>query len=114
MREELTFYASSGNSQGNYRFLFKPILIYLSKKKSEENYLNNKIKQKEELIKILENKKTQNSNNFIDKINTKYIFTKTTFKDFPEISSTQINKQEADTLISKIKNILKKRVPHVD
>lgn len=96
------------------KFMFKPVLIFISKKKSEENYLNNKIKQKEELIKILENKKTQNYNIFIDKINTEYKFNKFTFKNFPELASSQIDKQQADNLIHKIKKILKERVPHVD
>ncbi|MFA5075205.1 MAG: hypothetical protein WC436_03830 [Candidatus Babeliales bacterium] len=97
------------------RFMFKPVLLFLEQKKQKDLLLKSKIEKKENILLKIENKKIENFSVFKEKIFKKYKFKSPELEQIStNIQFKKVDKNEADKLIQVIKDILVKRVPHVD
>lgn len=97
------------------RFMFKPVLLFLEKKKQKDLILKNKIEKKENILLKIEHKKIKNFSIFKEKIFKKYKFIAPEIKQIPtSIQLKKINKDEANKFVQVVKNIILERVPHVD
>ena len=92
------------------RFMFKPVLLFLEQKKQKDLLLKSKIEKKENIL-----LKIENFSVFKEKIFKKYKFKSPELEQIStNIQFKKVDKNEADKLIQVIKDILVKRVPHVD
>ncbi|KKP24238.1 MAG: hypothetical protein SZ59_C0002G0084 [candidate division TM6 bacterium GW2011_GWF2_28_16] len=94
--------------------MFKPVLVFIQKKKDLQDKVNLKIKKTENNIYDLENQKNKELMYFQQGSKPKYNIEKDLVINIPEQEKYTVNKQEVTSFISKAKDLLVKRVPHVD
>lgn len=118
MQINLTFFIQLINFGISYwflnKFLFKPVLQYIRNKKQKEDRIIKDIAQRNNTLVELEHKKDQNLFDFKREIKSKYEVHEAEAPKVEHQVPVKINKDEAERLIKVAKNILIKKVPHVD
>lgn len=94
--------------------MFKPVLAFIQKKNNLQDKVNLKIKKTENNIYDLEKQKNEELIYFKKLSKDKYIVETDSPKDIPGQVKYTVNKQEILSLTNKAKDLLVKRVPHVD
>ena len=118
MKVNLTLFVQIVNFGITYFFLknyfFGPIVSHLKKQKKSKDEFLKLIEGKENCLVKLEHQKIENVKNFQSIVHSRY-----TFKNVPEVHipldiKYDLNKNQIEKMICVTKNILVKRVPHVD
>ncbi|MFC1894651.1 ATP synthase F0 subunit B [Candidatus Dependentiae bacterium] len=118
MQVNLTFFVQLINFGISYwflnKFMFKPVMEYVNRRKDEKNKTLKDINNKEQILLNLE--KDKNKKLFDFKVNMKSEYSLKPFKapDIPSTILSKVDKQESEKLIKIVKNMLIQRVPHVD
>jgi len=118
MRLNLTFVIQIINFIISYwflnKFMFKPVLAFLKKREDKEQKIEKDIEKKKSSLLDLEHEKQEELIVFKNKMKTKY---KIVLFSQPEIEAQvpcKVDEQTAKKLIDIAKDMLVKKVPHVD
>ena len=118
MQINLTFFIQLINFGISYwflnKFMFKPVLEYLKKRKAKENKIAKDIAKKEHILLSLEHKKGQGLIDFKVDMESRYKLESYKVPDVPHQVPCFVDKKEAEKLVKIAKEMLVKRVPHVD
>lgn len=96
------------------KFMFKPVIKFIKKRKQREKAFINKIKQKEELLLELEKQKKLELYNFQQKVKSKYKLSPITPSNIPTKIKIFIDTKEIKKMTDLATRILVERVPNVD
>ena len=118
MNPNLTFFMQVINFGITYwvlnKFMFKPVLLFLQKKKKKEKQELESIAQKEHELLQLHEKKEQELATFKEDMKGQYCFAPVKTPAVPSKVACKVDEKEAEKLIKEAEGLLLKRVPHVD
>jgi len=96
------------------KFMFEPVMVFLTKEKDKEKEINDLLAQKEQSLLELENEKYEKLMRFKRNMKKKYTVSSPTEPLISSKVSCDIDKEEAKKLVIMAKRVLQKKVPHVD
>jgi F-type H+-transporting ATPase subunit b len=118
MQFNITFFLQIINFYITYwflnKFMFKPVISFIKKRKKEEINFNKDLEKKEQYLIKLKNKKIENLHEFKSEMKTKY---KTKIVNEPIIPSKiegNVDEKNAQEIITTATKILIEKVPNVD
>lgn len=95
-------------------FMFKPVLVYIKKRKKAENEIKKNIEKKEQTLLELEKEKNKELLDFKLEMNEKYKVVPVKEPIIPAKILCPVDKEEAKQITKIAKKILVERVPNVD
>lgn len=118
MQFNITFFLQIFNFAITYwflnKFMFKPVLFFIQKRKKKENKIKQNLEKKELNLINLENNKKEELHNFKFRMKEKYQTKSVKEPNIPSEIKGKIDRKNAPEIIKKATKILVKRIPHVN